>query len=150
MSEAAAAIPAEMIEKLTEVAARIADGSMGERPTEAAAVATTQSRALELLFGGSQIPGSEHRNVYVITMTGRFLPRGHSPASSRTIQPGKVRTVVLAADTFMANSIATGDHDHRALLSQLGPVAIHHIPETPATRADTGPTAGTGDCPGFS
>jgi hypothetical protein len=133
MSEAAAAIPAEMIEKLTEVAAGMADRSMDERPTEAAAVATTQAKALELLFGGSEIPGSELRSVYVITMTGRFLPRGHGPGGSGKIQPRKVRTVVLDADTLRAHDIATGDHDHRTLLSQLGPVTILPVAERTET-----------------
>jgi hypothetical protein len=128
MSEGPAAIPAEMIGKLTEAAARIADRSIAERPAEAAAVKTTQAKALELLFGGSRIPGSEHRAVYVITMTGLFLPRGHGPGGTSTIQSKKVRTVVLDTGTLRAHDIATTDHDHPALLPQLGPVTILHIP----------------------
>jgi hypothetical protein len=119
-------IPAEIIARLTEVAGQIADRSMDVRPTEAAAVATTQARALELLFH-ARIPNSEHRRVYVITMTGRFLPRGHGPRGGK-IRPGTVRTVALDADSLRALDISTGDRDHRSLLPQLGPVSILSIP----------------------
>jgi len=119
-------IPADVIVKLTEVAGRMADRSMGVRPTEAAAVATPRDKALEFLFhmGTSD---REHRPVYVITMTGLFLPRGHFPGSGR-MPKHPVRTVVLDASTLRLLDRSTTDHDHRALLPQLGPVSILPIP----------------------
>ena len=123
-----------MIEKLTELAARIADRSIGERPTEAVAVATTIGKAVKLLHNAGLL-GSGHDPVYVITMTGRFLPRGHGVGGSGRIPAGSMRTVVVHADTLKGGLIRTGDHDYSVLLPQLGPVTILHIPETPATQA---------------
>ena len=131
MSEDPAAIPAEMIEKLTQVATRIADRSVGERPTEAATVATTIGKAVKLLHNAGVL-GSGHHPVYVITMRGRFLPRGHGPGSGK-IPTGSVRTVVVHADTLKGGLTRTGDQDYRELLPPLGPVTILHIPPKPVT-----------------
>jgi hypothetical protein len=120
------AIPADVIPRLTEIAGRMAAGSTDVRPAEAAAVVTTQATALELLFHTPRIPDSEHRQVYVITMTGRFLPHGHSPLGK--VREGTVRTTVFDADTLVLLTRATGDQDHRALLPHLGQVSILSIP----------------------
>lgn len=44
-------IPADVIERLTEEAARLAAASQDTNPAEAVAVATTQADALRLLLG---------------------------------------------------------------------------------------------------
>jgi hypothetical protein len=127
MSEPAG-IPADIIEQLTAIAARMAASSKGERPTEAAVVATTQQKALDLLMH-ARIPGSEHRQVYAMTMTGHFVANRHGP---RGVAPeGSVKTVLLSTDTFRASDTSIGDMDHRALLPQLGPVTILQIPAQP-------------------
>ncbi len=129
MSESAAGaelpIPAGVIGRLSEVAARMAARSHDARPAEAAAVATTQAKALELLSPGTWIPGSEHVRVYVITMTGRFA-RGSSPLGKPS--EGTVMTATFNADTLRGLDTMIGDQDDRALLPQLGPVSILPIP----------------------
>jgi hypothetical protein len=127
MSESAAGaelpIPTDVVAQLTEVAARLAAArSKDVRPTEAAAVATTQAKALELLFSGTMIPGSEQRRVYVITMTGRFFPLHHGPFGKPP--EGTVITMTLDAGTLRGLDTKISDQDDRALLPQLGPVSI--------------------------
>lgn len=126
MSESAAGaglpIPADVIGRLTEVAARMAASSHDVRPTEAVAVATTHAKALDLLSAGTQIPGREHVRVYVITMTGRFVARGSSPLGKPP--EGTVMTATFNADTLRMLTTKIGDQDDRALLPQLGPVSI--------------------------
>jgi hypothetical protein len=118
-ADAGLPIPAEVIAELTDIAVRLADRGMDLRPTEAAAVATTQARALELLFHMGARVREYQRRVCVITMTGRFLPRGYAPGSGKML-PRPVQTIVLDADTLRLTERATTDHDHRALLPQLG------------------------------
>lgn len=126
MSESAAGaglpIPAEVIGRLTELAARMVARSKDVHPTEAAVVATTQAKALELLSAGTQIPGSEQRRVYVITMTGRFVARGSSPLGKPP--EGTKMTMTVDAGTLRVLTTSIGDQDDRALLPQLGPVSI--------------------------
>lgn len=126
MSESAAGaelpIPAEVIARLTEAAAGLAATSQDMSPAEAAAVATTQANALQLLFGGTQIPGSKQVPVYVITMTGRFIGR-HAPYIAKHPE-GTVLTVTLDARTLRRLDLKISDQDDRALLPQLGPVSI--------------------------
>ena len=139
MSEPAAGagmpIPAEAIARLTEAAARMAASSQGVIPAEAAAVATTQAKALRLLFGGNRIPGSEQRPVYVITMTGRFIARAPfigNPEGTSYIhrQPERtVKTITFDARTLRGLDTKISDQDDRALLPELGPVSILPIRE---------------------
>lgn len=115
-------IPAEVTARLTEAAAGFAATSQDTSPAEAAAVATTQANALQLLFGGTQIPGSEQVPVYVITMTGRFISRKAPPLTKNP--EGTVLTVTLDARTLRMRDLKISDQDDRALLPQLGPVSI--------------------------
>ncbi len=84
-------------------------------------MATTQAKALELLFG-SRIPGSEHVRVYVITMTGQFIGRHAPPNASRA--KGTVLTATFDLRTLRGLDTKISDQDDRALLPQLGPVSI--------------------------
>jgi hypothetical protein len=113
-------IPDSVIGPLTEAAARMAARSKDVRPAEAAAVRTTQAKALELLFNAT-IPGSEHVRVYVITMTGRFAARG-GPVGKPP--EGTVMTATFNADTLRGLDTKISEQDDRALLPQLGPVTI--------------------------
>ena len=119
-------IPAEVIEGLTEAAARLAAESQEMSPAHAAAVATTQAEALRLLFGGIEVPGSEQVFVYVVMMTGRFTAH-HSPPGVRRPE-GSVLTVILDARTLRKFALKISDRDNRALLPRLGPVSPLAIP----------------------
>lgn len=90
-------------------------------PTEAAAVATTQAEALELLFH-ARVPGSEHVPVYVITMRGRFRALRAGPSGKPP--EGTVITATFNARTLRLLDAKISDKDDRALLPQLGPVSI--------------------------
>src|SRR5260370_12663296 len=95
--------------------------SIDVRPTEAAAVAPTQAKALELLFHAT-IPGSEHVPVYVITMRGRFRALRHGPFGKPP--EGTVITATFNSRTLRGLDTKISDQDDRALLPQLGPVSI--------------------------
>jgi hypothetical protein len=137
MSESAAGaglpIPAEVIAQLTEAAVGFAAYCQDMNPAEAAAVATTQANALQLLFG-SRIPDSQQVPVYVITMTGRFIGR-HAPPLAKHPE-GTVLTVTLDARTLRMRDLKISDQDHRALLPQLGPVSILPIRDSKHQRPE--------------
>jgi hypothetical protein len=114
-------IPAEVIERLTKAAARLATVGQDMSPAEAAAVATTRADALRLLFGRSEVPGSEQVFVYVVMMTGRFTAQ-HSPPGVRRPE-GSVLTVILDAGTLRTLDLTISNQDNRALLPRLGPVS---------------------------
>ena len=84
-------------------------------------MATPQAKALELLFS-AEIPGSEQRRVYVITMTGRFVAHHHGPFGKPP--KGTVMTMTVDAGTLRGLDTKISDQDDRALLPQLGPVSI--------------------------
>ena len=119
-------IPAEVIEGLTEAAARLAAESQEMSPAQAAAVATTRADALRLLFGRSEVPGSEQVFAYVMTMTGRFTGHHSPPGVERP--EGSVLTVILDARTLRKLALNISDQDNRALLPRLGPVSPLAIP----------------------
>jgi hypothetical protein len=124
---AGAPIPADVVPRLTDVAAGLAAQHKDPQPTSIAAVATTRAKALEVLMGygpnarrweGADMP------VYAVVMTGRFeSPRGGPPSRQPPLPlAGKYLTVVIEAATLLLRDVGVGDKDPRAPLGRLGPV----------------------------
>jgi hypothetical protein len=123
------AIPADVVPRLTKVAARVAAGHADPQPTSAVAVATTRNKALEVIasYGPETIPGEPGAvPVYAVVMTGRFESyRGKPRPPSRDRRPplvGSYLTVVVEAATLEVRDVGIGDRGPVEPLSRLGPV----------------------------
>jgi hypothetical protein len=123
------AIPADVVPRLTEVAARLAAGHADPQPTSAVAVATTRNKALEAIawYGPETIPGEPGAvPVYAVVMTGRFESYRVKPRPpSRDRQPplvGSHLTLVVEAATLEVRDLGISDRGPAEPLSRLGPV----------------------------
>ena len=121
------AIPADVVPRLTEIAARLAAGHADPRPTSAAAVATTRNKALEAIggYGPATIPGESGAvPVYAVVMTGRFESYRAGPPSRdrRLLLVGSYLTIVVEAGTLELRDVGIGDRGPVEPLSRLGPV----------------------------
>lgn len=121
-------IPADVIPRLTEVAARSAAGHADPHPASAAAVATTRNKALEVIggYGPETIPGEPGAvPAYAVVMTGHFESyRGGGPPVRNRRFPlvGSYLTVVVEAATLEPRDVGIGDRGPVEPLSRLGPV----------------------------
>jgi hypothetical protein len=121
------AIPADVVPRLTEVAASLAAGHADPRPASAAAVATTRNKALEMIggYGPATIPGEPGAMpVYAVVMTGRFESHRAGPPSQDRRLPlvGSYLTIVVEAATLELRDVGIGDTGPVEPLSRLGPV----------------------------
>jgi len=124
-----APIPADVVPRLTEAAARAAAWQADPKPRSAAAVATTRNKALEVLcgYGPETIPGEPGTvAVYAVVMIGRFTsPRTGPPTPQRRIPrpiTGSYLVIVVEASTLELRDWGLGDKGPEAPLSRLGPV----------------------------
>jgi hypothetical protein len=119
-------IPEDVVARLTEIAARVAERHRDPKPTWAAAVATTRNKALEVLanYGPQTIPGEPGTvSVYAVVMTGLFIsPRARGPRRA----PGPITWsclhVVVEAATLEPRDVGVRNWNPEAALLRLGPV----------------------------
>lgn len=121
-------IPAEVIPRLTVIAAELAAKHAEPRPAAAAAVATTRNTALEVLgrYGPETIPGEPGAApAYAVVMTGRFESyRGGGPGRRR---PGRLpsRSPGVSADGKVVESDGKTENARRVLaLDPCTPAAL--------------------------
>ena len=130
MSEPAGAarspIAAEVIPKLTAVAAQIAAAHEEPTPASIAAAPTTRVKALDLLFRGSTVPASCDAPSYAVVMTGHFASYRGGSRHRQVKLPIRARCliVVIDATTLRGTDATMRDQDDTGLLAQLGPIAI--------------------------
>jgi hypothetical protein len=65
-------IPPAVIPQIIAAAAQFAARHQEPTPASITAVATTRARALDVVFKGTRMPGTETVPVYAAVMTGRF------------------------------------------------------------------------------
>ena len=117
-------IAAAVISQLTTVTAQIATAHGDPSPASIAAVATTRAKALDVIFKGTKIPGSESAHVYAVVMTGHFISHRGGPPNPQQRLPltGSALAVTLDASTLTQLDLRLGDHDDTVLLPALGPL----------------------------
>lgn len=120
------AIATAIIPRLTAAAAQFAARHEEPNPVTILAVATTRAEALEVVFKGTRMPGTETYRVYAVVMTGRFTSYRSGPSGTGEQLPnvGSALVVVLDAKTFGPLDTRLGDQDDPALLSRIGPVTL--------------------------
>ena len=119
-------IPDDVVARLTEIAARVAERHQDPEPTWAAVVATTRNKALEVLanYGPQTIPGGPGTvPVYAVAMTGIFIsPRARGRRGAPGPRTWSSLHIVVEASTLEGRDVGVRNWDPRAALSQLGPV----------------------------
>jgi hypothetical protein len=115
-------VPAGVIPRLTEVAAKLAAGHEDPRPKSVTAVATTRAKALHVVFGYGPNPGGDDIPVYVVAMTGWFASYRSGLSRDPLPRTGPYLTVIIDAQTLESSDVTMGDTGPRAPLSRLGPV----------------------------
>ena len=117
-----AAVTGQLIAAAAQLGVRHQEPS----PASMTAVTTTRAKALEVMFKGTRMPGTETVQAYAVVMTGRFASyRGGphaSPPHEQLPHIGSALVVVFDASTLHPIDVRLGDHTDPALLSQLGPV----------------------------
>jgi hypothetical protein len=117
-------ITAEVILRLTEVAAALATAHEDPEPASAVAVATTRGTALEVIFGYASARDREQDvPVYLVAMTGRFASYRGGLSRESLPRAGPYLTVVIDAEALVPLDVSMGDTGPRRLLSDIGPVA---------------------------
>ena len=119
-------IPPAVIGQITAAAAQFAARHEEPSPASIMAVATTRAQALDVVFKGTRMPGTETVPVYAVVMTGRFASyrggmRAHPP-HEHLPHAGAALVVVFDAETLHPTDFRLGDHSDLVLLSRLGPV----------------------------
>ena len=119
-------VPDDVVARLTEIAARVAEKHRDPKPTWAAAVATTRNQALEVLaaYGPQTIPGEPGTvPVYAVVMTGRFISRrARYPRPNSQPTTWSCLLVVVEAATLQQRDVGVRNWNPQEALSQLGPV----------------------------
>jgi len=116
------AIPASAIPALRTHMLKLARYSHDAHPASIRAVFTTQAKALRAATPGELIPGSAHRSVYLVVMTGQFKVNAPVPPGS-PLPTGRYLAVTINPSTFAVMDLSVGDHRPAMALRSFGPVS---------------------------
>lgn len=116
------AIPASMIPTLRIDMLRLARYAGDAHPGSIRAVFTTQAKALRTATPGDRIPGSAHRPVYLVEMTGDFRYTHASVPPGARIPTGHYLMVTINTSTFAVMDLSVGDHKPAVSLRSYGAV----------------------------
>jgi hypothetical protein len=116
-------IPASAVPALRASMFRLARYNGDAHPASISAVFTTQAKTLRAATPGDLIPGSAHRLVYLVVMTGNFkdthaaVPPGAGPPTGRYL------AVTINPATFEVMDLSIGNHKPPVSLRSYGPVS---------------------------
>lgn len=116
-------IPVAVLPALKANMMRLAQYSGDAHPASINAVSTTQSEALRTATPGDIVPGSTHRHVYLVVMTGNFKMRYASVPSGARLPTGRYLAVTIKPSTFQVMDLSIGNHRPPVPLHSYGPVS---------------------------
>lgn len=117
------AIPASAVAALRTNMFRLARYMGDAQPSSIRAVFTTQAKALETATPGDMVPGSAHRPVYLVVMTGNFKYTNATAPLGSPIPTGRYLAVTINPSTFEVMDLSIGNHRPPVPLRSYGPVS---------------------------
>jgi hypothetical protein len=117
------AIPASAITALRTHTFQLARYMDDAHPVSIRAVFTIQAKALETATPGDLVPGSAHRSVYLVIMTGNFRDEYAPVPFGARIPTGRYLAITINPSTFEVMDLSIGNHRPPVRLHSYGPVS---------------------------